>query len=97
MYHAFGFDKVTPYAGLFLVSIIYSPVMFFLQPLISSISRRFEFEADRYAKEEMGMADALKSMLIKSFVDNLSNLNPHPWYVRFYYSHPTLVDRIRNL
>jgi len=30
-------------------------------------------------------------------VNNLSNLRPHPVYVFFYYSHPTLLQRLREL
>jgi STE24 endopeptidase len=97
LYGAFGFAEVTPYAGLFLVTLVYSPVMFFLNPFMSLLSRRHEYEADRFTGKEMGLGEPLCSMLVKSTVDNLSNLNPHPWYVRFYYSHPTVVQRIRRL
>jgi STE24 endopeptidase len=39
------------------------------------------------------MVSALKRLA----KDNLSNLHPHPWYVRFYYSHPPLTERIEYL
>jgi STE24 endopeptidase len=97
LYGAFGFDGVRPYAGLFLVSLVYSPVMFFLQPAMAWVSRRFEFEADRFAGKEMGFHRALSDMLVNSSLDNLSNLNPHPLYVFFHYSHPTVVERVRHL
>jgi STE24 endopeptidase len=29
--------------------------------------------------------------------ENLVNLNPHPWFVRLYYSHPPMSDRLRAL
>jgi STE24 endopeptidase len=97
LYEAFGFEKVIPYAGLFLVSLVYAPAMFFLQPLLSMLSRRFEYAADRFAGRDMGLGPPLKAMLIKSSVDNLSNLNPHPLYVWFHYTHPTVVQRADRL
>ncbi|MFH2001433.1 MAG: M48 family metallopeptidase [Planctomycetota bacterium] len=97
MYIAFGFGGVRPYAGLFLVSLVYSPAMFFLQPFLSIMSRRFEYEADRFAAHAMNLGQALCDMLVKLSLDNLSNLNPHPWYVWFHYSHPTVVQRIRRI
>jgi STE24 endopeptidase len=30
-------------------------------------------------------------------VDNLANLTPHPLYVRFHYTHPPLVERLKFL
>jgi STE24 endopeptidase len=97
LYEAFGFDGIKSYAGLFLISLVYSPVMFFVQPALAWLSRRFEFEADRFAGRELGSGQALSDMLIKSSLDNLSNLNPHPLYVFFHYSHPTVVERVRDL
>ncbi len=97
LYNAFGFKDVTPYAGLFLVSIVYSPAMLFLNPLTALLSRKHEFEADRYAGIVMKKKDELCSMLVKSALDNLSNLNPHPLYVWFHYSHPTVCRRIEEL
>jgi len=97
LYTAFGFKAVTPYAGLFLLFIAYSPLLFFIQPVTSSLSRRHEYEADDYAGREMGFKEALSTMLIKSTVDNLSNLNPHPSYVFFNYSHPTITQRVIRL
>lgn len=97
LYGAFGFETVTPYAGLFLVSIVYSPALFFIQPFMALLSRKHEYEADRFAGENMGMAEPLSDMLIKSALDNLSNLNPHPYYVWFHYSHPTVAQRVERM
>lgn len=97
MYLAFGFERTVPYAGLLLVSIVYSPLMFFVQPLMSGLTRRFEFEADRFAARAMDLGSPMCDMLIKLSLDNLSNLNPHPWYVLFHYSHPTVAQRIRKI
>jgi len=60
------------------------------------ISRKQEFEADSFAAEKYS-ASALQLALKKLSVKNLSNLTPHPWYVFFNYSHPTLLQRLAAL
>ena len=68
-----------------------------LQGLLNnSLSRRNEFEADRFAKQTNSAA-ALGSGLRTISADALSNLNPHPWFVLFNYSHPPLLQRLRAL
>jgi STE24 endopeptidase len=79
--------------GSFLISIAAFP----LTPLSSWLSRRHEWEADRFATELCGMPDALASALVKLSRDNLANLHPHPVYASFYYSHPPVVARVARL
>jgi len=45
----------------------------------------------------MGEAQSFIRALRKLSEKNLSNLTPHPLYSRFYYSHPTLLERERAL
>jgi STE24 endopeptidase len=71
--------------------------MFPLTPLFASLSRRDEREADRYATDLIGSPDAMASALVKLSRENLANLHPHPLYAKFYYSHPPIVERIREL
>ena len=59
-------------------------------------SRKHEYEADKFAAENYG-AEHLQNALIKLSANNLSNLNPHPWYVFVHYSHPPLVKRLEAL
>jgi STE24 endopeptidase len=66
-------------------------------PLGSWMSRRHEWQADRFASEISGMPDALASALIKLTRENLSNLHPHPVYAAIYYSHPPVVQRVEKL
>ena len=54
-------------------------------------------ESDRFAGELTGDPAAMASALVKLSKENLSNLHPHPLYAAFYYSHPPVVERIRNL
>lgn len=62
----------------------------------SVFSRKNEYEADAYARENFS-GEHLKSALIKLSRNNLSNLRPHPAYEFFYYSHPTVLKRLKAL
>ena len=97
LFHAFGFSGTPAYAGLFLVGVLWEPLGLFLSPLPMALSRRFERQADRFALKAGEVGSALKGALKKMARDNLSNLRPHPLYVRFHYSHPPLLERIQTL
>jgi STE24 endopeptidase len=97
LYRAFGVPPPALYAGLFLVSLYFSSIGFFLSPISAGIMRHYEREADRIAVELTGTAMPMISALKRLAKDNLANLHPHPIYVWFYYSHPPLLERIRNL
>jgi STE24 endopeptidase len=66
------------------------------RPLSSRRSRQYEFEADAYAKTQSS-GSGLASALVKLTEDNASTLTPDPWYVRFNYSHPPVVERLAAL
>src|SRR5208337_4650641 len=93
----FGFSAPLPYVGLFLAGVFWSKTGFFLQPLYMMISRRFEREADIFAARMLGSGSALAGAMKRLAADNLSNLNPHPLYVWFHYSHPPIVERVALL
>lgn len=82
--------------SLIAFGILYSPISLITGIFSSIVSRKHEYEADDYASEYSD-ANALISALKKLSGKNLSNLTPHPWYVFIHYSHPTLIQRIRNL
>ena len=93
---ALGVDKVYFHIGLIAFTIIYSPISLVLGILTNILSRKNEYEADNFAKENFNAEDLI-SALKKLSKNSLSNLTPHPAYVFFYYSHPTLYQRIKNL
>jgi STE24 endopeptidase len=62
-----------------------------------ALSRRYEREADYHVYMILKSTEHLIKALKKMALDNLSNLRPHPLYVRFNYSHPPLLERIQNL
>jgi STE24 endopeptidase len=97
MYHTFGFQEPLQYVGIFLVPAILSPLAYFLRPLVSALSRRYEREADDIAVALMGTPDPMKDALIRLSADNLADLAPHPVYSWFHYSHPPPVERIERL
>jgi STE24 endopeptidase len=96
VYQAFGFEK-SIYIGLFVIAIMVSPVTFVFTPLFSGLSRKHEYEADQFALKHTGMRETMLRTILKLHKDNLSNPLPHPLYARFYYSHPTLLDRLRSI
>ncbi len=97
LYSAFGVRVPSIYAGLALVVVIVSPILRFLGILTNWLSRRYEYQADAFARETTGRPDALVSALKKLSVDHLATLTPHPLKVIFDYSHPPVLKRIQAL
>ncbi len=93
----FNIKQGTFFAKIVILGFIGGIVSLPFIPLGSYISRRFENEADRFACQLTENAEAMASALIKLSKDNLSNLHPHPLYAAFYYSHPPVLQRIRNI
>jgi STE24 endopeptidase len=96
---ALGLETQTPVfaLGLIAFSLLYSPISTVVGVLMNILSRKNEFEADHYAKENIGTGKHLIDALKKLSSNNLSNLNPDKWYVFFHYSHPPLKERIEKL
>lgn len=92
-----GYGSLSLAANLVILGFVASLVMFPLTPLFSWLSRRDEYEADRFAAEITADPGSLASALIKLSTENLSNIHPHPLYAGFYYSHPPVVERVGRL
>ena len=93
---ALGVSHPSFHIGLIAFGILYSPVSQILGVFMNYMSRNFEYQADNYAKNTFS-ASPLISSLKKLSKNSLSNLTPHYLYVFFHFSHPTLLDRIKNL
>lgn len=93
LYAAFGLAP-SHHAALVLFSLLSGPFTFFLRPLMNVLSRKHEYEADRFAALTLRDGKPMEEALINLTVKNLSNLTPHPWYSAYHYSHPTPVERI---
>ncbi|MEC7567581.1 MAG: M48 family metalloprotease, partial [Bacteroidota bacterium] len=93
---ALGVAEPSFHIGLIAFGILYSPISGITGFLMSVLSRKFEYQADNFAKNTYA-GDPLISSLKKLSRNSLSNLTPHPLYVKLHYSHPTLLQRYRNL
>ncbi len=94
--YAIGVTTPSFHAALISFGILYSPISEVTGLIMNILSRKFEFQADNYAKTTYN-GDPLISSLKKLSKNSLSNLNPHPAYVFLHYSHPPLISRIQNL
>lgn len=95
-YNALGVAHITNYNALILFFMALGVIMFPFSPISSYLSRKNEFEADDFAKENSSK-DALISGLVKLYKENASTLTPDTVYAKFYYSHPPASIRISNL
>jgi len=91
---ALGSDSPSFHLGLITFGFLYSPISMVLGLFMNIISRKNEYSADQYATENYN-GEYLQKALINLSVDSLSNLTPHPLYVFFNYSHPTLLQRTK--
>jgi len=92
-FSAFGLPP-SNHAALVLFSLVSGPATFYLGPLMNRLSRKHEYEADHFAAMTLRDGKPMEAALVNLTVKNLSNLNPHPWYSAYHYSHPTAVERI---
>ena len=93
---ALGVSIPSFHIGLIAFGILYSPISEITGLFMNYMSRKFEYQADNYAKETFAVKPLITS-LKKLSKNNLSNLTPHPAYVFMHYSHPTLLERVKNL
>jgi STE24 endopeptidase len=90
---ALGVDAAVFHIGLVAFAMLYSPVSLATGLIMNIWSRKNEYQADEFAGRNFS-GKALSDALKKLSINNLSNLTPHPAYVFFYYSHPSLHQRI---
>lgn len=93
---ALGVDSPSFHIGLIAFGILYSPISEITGLIMNLLSRKFEYQADDYAAKTYA-PKPLISGLKKLSKNSFSNLTPHKAYVFMHYSHPTLLQRYRNL
>lgn len=94
---AFGFPTNAMAPSLLLFALLSGLVTFWFTPLANMLMRRYEYQADAFARDAMGGPEPMIGALRKLAQKNLTNLTPHPLFSACFYSHPTIVERERAL
>ena len=94
--NSLGSSKMNFHIGIIAFGFLYSPIGLITGILMNVLSRKNEYEADKFAKDTYN-GNFLELALKKLSVDSLSNLYPHPLYVFIHYSHPPLLKRLARL
>ena len=95
LFNVFGVNQLSVHGGIVFFSMVYAPVSMLTSIVTTAISRKNEFEADKFSLDTTSDGQALISMLIGLSANNLSHLTPHPMKVFLSYSHPPVIDRIK--
>ena len=95
-YHGLGVSHASSWMALMLFMMVLPVFTFFVQPLMSLLSRKHEFEADAYAVQQSSGADLIHA-LVKMYRENASTLTPDPLYSAFHDSHPPAPVRISHI
>lgn len=97
LYQSFNFHHQHPIIiGFILFSDALSPFDCAVKLGMNVLSRKFEFEADKFALD-LGYKRELAKSLIKLQVQNLSTMDADWVYATYHYSHPILVERLAGL
>jgi STE24 endopeptidase len=95
-YHSLGISTPSAWMALLLFMLVMPAFTFILQPLLSRLSRKHEFEADDYAVRQSSGKD-LAQALVKMYRENASTLTPDPLYSAWHDSHPPAPVRIAHI
>ena len=97
LFEAFKMQHLSIYASIVFFAFLYNPISDILSIAFNYISRKHEFEADKFAVISTNKPEDLISALKKLSVNNMSNLTPHSLDVFLNYSHPPILKRIRYI
>jgi STE24 endopeptidase len=97
LFDAFAMEHLSVYASLVFFGILYTPVNIVVSIAFHALSRKHEYQADRYAILSTGEGLSLISGLKKLCQANLANLTPHPLAVVLEYTHPPILQRIEAI
>jgi STE24 endopeptidase len=88
-----------PYAIMILLMLFMPVLGFFMMPIMGILSRRNEYEADKTGSELGGSGGAIElaNALKKLVNENKSFPLSHPLYIFFHYTHPPVLERLREL
>lgn len=91
-----GVQTLSTHAGLLLFMMVSGIYTFFISPISSYQSRKFEYEADEFAATHSNARDLINA-LVKMYKDNASTLTPDEMYSNWYHSHPPAIKRVSFL
>lgn len=93
----FDFNSILQIAALPVLSLWAMLIGLVQTPIGNILSRKYEYEADRYAVESTLKPQSFISTLNKLTDQNLGDRKPHPFVEWFFYSHPSVKNRINAL
>ena len=93
----FYFENITQIAALPLLSLWAMVIGLIQSPIGNILSRKYEYEADRYAIKSTHKPDSFIKTLNKLTDQNLGDREPHPFVEWFFYSHPSIKNRINAI
>jgi len=88
-----------PYVVMILL-LLFMPVLgFVMMPILGVVSRHNEYEADKMGSELGGSAGSIElaNALMKLVTENKSFPLSHPIYIFFHYTHPPVLERLKEL
>jgi len=90
--------NIEPNAGIeiAMMMMLLPLISFLFTPLMSAVSRHNEYSADEFGSE-LGGKKNLVSALMKLITENKSFPKSHPIYAFFYYTHPPVLERLKEL
>jgi len=93
----FSFSNISQIAALPVLSLWAMIIGFLMEPLTNIISRKFEYQADEYAVKSTNKKQIFIDTLNKLTEQNLSDKDPHPLVEWFFYSHPSIKNRVAHI
>jgi STE24 endopeptidase len=91
-----GVENQSNAMTLILFMLVVPVFSFFLHPMMTAMSRKYEFEADAYAAS-VSSSEHLIEALVALYKENASTLTPDPLVSAIYDSHPPATLRVANL
>ncbi len=97
LFDAFKMEHLSIYGSIVFMMFLYAPFSSVLGIAMNGMSRKHEYQADRFASRTTNDSESMIVALKKLSVQNLSNLTPHPLKVFLSYDHPPVLERIAAL
>lgn len=93
---AMGIVHLTAGVKIAMFMLLLPIISFLFNPIMSYVSRHNEYAADEYGSQ-MGGKENLVSALLKLVTENKSFPKSHPLVIFFYYTHPPVIERLKEL